>query len=256
MDTFMDKLAQKLTAQEMIQANAAADAEELRRIEAQVERYNACLEEIRKVNASTMVNVEQINTSTMAAVDRVSGTTTDAVDKVNASATEAMNRVNETTAEALNRMRSYSTSAMEHMNDTAMEALAKVEQALTAGLERLERIEIPTGGLNEVVENSLQQIREAQGEAQNVQGILEEKFKEQSDQLSEYVHKENVKVYRNVQAVVVEETNKQTEALKQEVEKLQTKLKGVNSATVVSIVFSVIAVLGIVVQLLFTLGIL
>lgn len=31
MDTFIDKLAQKLTAQEMIKANAAADAAELQR---------------------------------------------------------------------------------------------------------------------------------------------------------------------------------------------------------------------------------
>ena len=32
MDTFMDKLAQKLTAQEMIKANMAADAEEMNRL--------------------------------------------------------------------------------------------------------------------------------------------------------------------------------------------------------------------------------
>ena len=38
---------------------------------------------------------------------------------------------------------------------------------------------------------------------------LEELFKESDD----FVHKENVKVYRNVQAVVVEELEKQTKAL-------------------------------------------
>ena len=34
MDTFMDKLAQKLNAQEMIKANSAADAEEMDQLKA------------------------------------------------------------------------------------------------------------------------------------------------------------------------------------------------------------------------------
>lgn len=50
MDTFMDKLAQKLTAQEMIKANAAADAEELNRLRGQIEEYNACLTQMQEVN--------------------------------------------------------------------------------------------------------------------------------------------------------------------------------------------------------------
>lgn len=50
MDTFMDKLAQKLTAQEMIKANSAADAEELDRLKSQVEEYNDCLAQMKQVN--------------------------------------------------------------------------------------------------------------------------------------------------------------------------------------------------------------
>lgn len=36
MDTFMDKLAQKLNAQEMIKANSAADAEEMDQLKSQL----------------------------------------------------------------------------------------------------------------------------------------------------------------------------------------------------------------------------
>ena len=43
MDMFMDKLAQKLTAQEIIKANAAADAEELDKLKNQIAEYNECL---------------------------------------------------------------------------------------------------------------------------------------------------------------------------------------------------------------------
>lgn len=49
MDTFMDKLAQKLTAQEMIKANVAAETEELVQLRKQLAEYNACLEKFRRL---------------------------------------------------------------------------------------------------------------------------------------------------------------------------------------------------------------
>ncbi len=50
MDTFMDKLAQKLTAQEIIKANSAADTEELKRLRGQIQQYNDCLTQMQEVN--------------------------------------------------------------------------------------------------------------------------------------------------------------------------------------------------------------
>lgn len=49
MDMFMDKLAQKLTAQEIIKANTAADTEELNRLKSRVAEYNECLEKLKKL---------------------------------------------------------------------------------------------------------------------------------------------------------------------------------------------------------------
>ena len=46
MDTFMDKLAQKLNAQEMIKANSAADAEEMNQLKNQLREYDECLAQI------------------------------------------------------------------------------------------------------------------------------------------------------------------------------------------------------------------
>ncbi len=50
MDTFMDKLAQRLTAQEMIKANSAAEAEELDKLKEQIKEYNDCLAQMQEVN--------------------------------------------------------------------------------------------------------------------------------------------------------------------------------------------------------------
>ena len=50
MDTFMDKLAQKLNAQEMIKANSAADAEEMDQLNSQLREYDECLAQMQQVN--------------------------------------------------------------------------------------------------------------------------------------------------------------------------------------------------------------
>lgn len=49
MDMFMDKLAQKLNAQEIIRANAAADAEEMNKLKNQIAEYNDCLTKLQKL---------------------------------------------------------------------------------------------------------------------------------------------------------------------------------------------------------------
>ena len=50
MDNFMDKLAQKISAQEMIKANSQAEAEEMKRLQLQVSEYEKILQEMRKLN--------------------------------------------------------------------------------------------------------------------------------------------------------------------------------------------------------------
>lgn len=60
MDNFMDKLAQKLTAQEMIKANSAADAAELEHLQNQLAQYDACLQEMRKLSLKNVETTDKI----------------------------------------------------------------------------------------------------------------------------------------------------------------------------------------------------
>ena len=60
MDNFMDKIAQKLGAQEAIRANAAADAAQMEKLEAQVAQYDACMKEMRKLNLKNVENEEKV----------------------------------------------------------------------------------------------------------------------------------------------------------------------------------------------------
>ena len=60
MDTFMDKLAQKLNAQEMIKANSAADAEEMDQLKSQLREYDECLAQMQQVNKENTEKLEAL----------------------------------------------------------------------------------------------------------------------------------------------------------------------------------------------------
>lgn len=181
MDAFMDKLAQKLTAQEMIKANSAADAEELSRLQKQVKEYHDCLTQMQKVNQELKMITGQ------------------------------MNRL------------------------VTEDFTAKTAELTAGGAESVEQIK-------KLVEESLGKIREIEQnkeQLEELKKILEDRI----SQAEEYVHKENVKVYRNVQAVVVEESAKQTEALQYSTSELKGKWKavfGVSIATLVLVVGSLV----------------
>lgn len=196
MDTILDKLSQKFTAQEIIKANTEADTKALERIQEQVQQYNNCLEEMKKVNSQTKAT------------------------------------------------------------------LSEIEKTLQAGLDNFKNAEIPTDSITQLVEESLAQIKALQKESVDMQSVLDEKLAKHSEALvaanaevTDFVHKECVKVYRNVQAVQVEENGKQTEALTAEIAKVAGKAKAAWGVSIATLIFSVAATVGVVFELLIMLGI-
>lgn len=61
MDTFIDKLAQKFTAQEMIKANMTAEAKENKKLRELVETYEALIQEMKQLNFKNMESAERVN---------------------------------------------------------------------------------------------------------------------------------------------------------------------------------------------------
>ncbi|MCM1124072.1 MAG: hypothetical protein NC416_15935 [Eubacterium sp.] len=159
MDTFIDKLAQKRNAQEMIYANMTAEALKMEQLQEQMRAYDGLMQEIRQVNLKTVENVTEVQ-------------------------------------------------------GVLKECIAK--------LEAMQESDRQDDGR----EQELAQIKE----------LLEEKFK-QSD---EFLHRENVKVYRNVQAAVTDELNKQTEVLQSE------KVPDNNGIAKAALVISIITMLGVI----------
>lgn len=78
MDMFMDKLAQRMNAQEIIKANTAADTEEMNQMKTQLAAYNDCLKKLRvlidegteKIE-NTQVNGDEINRLVAESIEKI-----------------------------------------------------------------------------------------------------------------------------------------------------------------------------------------
>ena len=195
MDNFMDKLAQKFSAQEIIKANSQAEAAEMKKLQLQVAEYEKILQEMRKLNYKN----------------------SELSDKIDGLFGENANKI---------------------------QGLQEEETKLLSVLRNL------TDEQTRMREEEIARKEQKRAEEQKQQfNAFEERFK----QTDEFVHKENVKVYRNVQAVVVDEIKKQTEGLVIENQKLHSKL---NAAIVLGVFAVLFSAAGIVLQILSGLNIL
>lgn len=166
MDNFIDKLAQKFTAQEMIKANSAAEEREMKRLRDQVSEYETFLQEMRKMNLKNVESAEKVKVLT--------------------------------------------ETGCNDMNRIAEESLRKITQITDATkLEGEGEILTNTQITKDNTAALLEQVVAIEKSILENQTKLEEMFRQADD----FLHKENVKVYRNVQAVVVEELKSQTEML-------------------------------------------
>lgn len=203
MDNFMDKLAQKFSAQEMIKANSQAEAEEMKRLQLQVSEYEKILQEMRKLNYR--------NTELTEKLDRMIGDNTDKI-----------------------------------------QSMKQDEQKLIAALRDLtdEQTRNREAELERKEEERIEQERIAEEHKQTdlsaITDLLENKFQKSDD----FVHKENVKVYRNVQAVVVDEIKRCMETVQKERTELKNELadelkkefsKKLNRVMIFSVISAVIS---------------
>ena len=138
MDNFIDKLAQKFTAGEVIKANQAAEEGELRRLREQVAEYERCLQEMRKL-----------------------------------------------------QMRN--TEAAESLKELLEQGKADIRGLADESLNKITRLTAPEGN-DKRIEETLDKLIAT---AEKNQKEIAEWFRQADD----FLHKENVKVYRNVQAL-------------------------------------------------------
>ena len=257
MDMFMDKLAQKLTAQDIIKANTAADVEELNRLKNQIAEYNECLVKLQKLiddGAARLSGMRAEESGTARALEESADKaealrqSVEGLGRQIAQQQERLEGTEKAVAGEVDALAGDTGEKLEALSETTecrLEALRDRTEALAGILEeKLEAQAAATEALNASVGEKIDQLC-GQLEAQASGGLTE-----RLDTVEENVHKECVKVYRNVQAVMVEESGRQGEALAQakaDVAGVRGKLGAVLG---VSVAAMVISLAGLVLQIL------
>lgn len=182
----MDKIAHKLSSQDIIQANSAADAAELESLEnqlaifrQQMEKYDDCLQEMRKLNLKNIESAQEVQV--------------------------LADKANEKLGQTAGEVEAVSVSKIKETSDLS---IAGINQTLNESLAKIAEIKESSDHLDKITENM---------------SGLQEKQEELFKNLEDFLHTDNVKVYRNVQAAMQEELEKQTSELKEDYEKVAGK---------------------------------
>ena len=338
MDNFTDKLAQKLSAQEMIKANAQAEANEMRRLQEQVAQYEAILQDMRKLNYKNSELTDKINALVDESINKVQTSHAEGEEGENAEVSKQLSEEIITAIdEALSNFDSNFGSALnESVNNTLLVPVGEMKQEVSGSVADIKQIaEDFKGSADDIryasdlvrssaddlkssadamnssiegiitsseeiknttaelknsndelktsvktsVDNALLAIRRENREIadhleyirsgietinrpseeeemlkreEEERKLFEEQQKEEArlikeeedkralqemfKQSDDFVHKENVKVYRNVQAVVVDEFKNQTEGLTKHNRELYAKLKSTKIAVTIAII--------------------
>lgn len=141
MDNFMDKLAQRFNAQEMIKANSQAEAKELERLRQQTCMYDEHMKEMRSLNLKNVEITEQIKQLTTQiqkltdqAVEKIAGMQ-DAVGKEQVQALlEKLGQLQDDVAAAQQKAEESDRQLEEFMHKESVKVYRNVQAAVSEEL--------------------------------------------------------------------------------------------------------------------------
>ncbi|MCH5341805.1 MAG: hypothetical protein J1E01_10075 [Acetatifactor sp.] len=241
MDMFMDKLAQKLTAQEIIKANTTAEAEDLNRLRNQIDEYDRCLAKLKQLLEESADKLKGNSDQN----EQLQKLLAERLGNVEANLGERFGNVDTILGERLGGMDAVLGQRLGDMNNALEQRLGDMNSALEQRLGDMNRaLEQRFSDLDQSMDAKLGQLDSKIDEGEDTH--LEEKLLS----ITESVHKECVKVYRNVQAVIVEEGSKQSELLNGVTSSAQRLGKKLNIVFGISLASLVLSLISVVVQLL------
>ncbi len=174
MDIYNNSYAQRRNAQDMITANAMAEAEERERLAAKLTGYEGLLQEIRKCSLQNLENAEKVKELAAAALQKIGET--------------------------------QKREEAPEMKEAVEEIRKLLEEQWVKEQEYAESRAAQAAEIRNLMEEQKQQVKE------ELEGFMKQQ-EEKMQSLEDFTHKESVKVYRNVQAVLEENTAKQTKEI-------------------------------------------
>lgn len=176
MDNFMENITHKFSANDMILANAQAEAmdldskkEQIQRFEAQLTKVDNALSDMREVNLKNIEAAQDVQNMAQASSEKIDA--------------------------AVERMETQTVTKIKETSDISIAGITKTVDESLAKIEKIKE----SSDMTETINDSIASV------SQKLDTIKKE--------LEEYAHADHVKIYRNVQAAVTEELGKQTEEL-------------------------------------------
>ncbi len=185
-------MAQKFTAGEVIKANSAAEERELKRLREQVAEYERCLQEMRRI--------QMTNTQTAQNLHDLMVESTDSIRRFAKESADTFRELTTQSKDELEKLAAQSTAKIADIRLETEVQNAEAKKSVETAAYTMEQMEAKVVRMQETVAEVTEVLNSNQKE-------IEEWFKQADD----FLHKENVKVYRNVQAVVVEEVGNKAE---------------------------------------------
>ncbi len=243
MDNFMDKLAQKYNAQEMIRANAQAEASEMQRLQEQVAAYEGILQDMRKLNYKNSELTDRIYALVDESISKVQGVQKSGGDTGELAASlsgeimkavdEALSNLDSTVGTALNESVSGALMApVDQMKQTTQEVTGSVaavrqiaEDVKTTADEIRYATDMVRSSADDVtssaleVRNSVEGMQTAVAEVRN----SADEVKESMEQMRSTVH--GVMISTEDMKISTEEIKATTEDLKNSNEDLKSSVK-------------------------------
>lgn len=232
MDNFIDKFAQRKNAQEMIRANAMAEAEEKEKLTAKLAEYELAIQEMRRCNLQNLENSEKVKELLAASLNKI----------------EEVQKKDEESSERADRSIEEVRILLEGVKSQVAELLEK-QQNQTAGI--LEKQQ------NRMVEQLKEQsalLERQNTETKELMDAQKKTWEELLHDTENFTHKESVKVYRNVQAVIEGALPKQTEEIMKAVGNLAEKEKTSKGVVAIWILTFLAAVANVAIEVLRILG--
>ena len=224
MDNFIDRITNRFSGQEVIKANAEAEAKEMKKLRAEAENANktlaefeTCIQEMRKLGLR------------------------------NAESARAVALLIENAQEVLKAIKNIEVSERESNTDEIIagidKRLAATDDKVVTIIDGLKETDLKISAFTGTVAAAINERLESTDKVLNDLRETFTKGPENSNikaELEGTVHKENVKVYRNVQAALLEETNKLNDSFKEELK----NLKGFNKSILILVIIALLVGLG------------
>lgn len=270
MDSFVDKLAQRFNAGEIIRANGEAEALETNRLKAQADEYDKILQEVRRLNLKTVELSEQVGQMIQCGIEQIESYQ-DRTKEAESTAERETQMVKEVVEQGIEKQKEDFLKIASNQQDMLIESIDRQQQIINAFTnstlknqeESLKRVEDRLTALRAAVEESLgdmeltiksgtkdyepllralhDEISNNAGFDENMNQLKEMLVKirllmeEDHKQVLDLVHKENVKVYRNVQAVVNDQTAFHTREILERIDVVEKKIDKPSVWTIVTL---------------------